>query len=296
MSVVVPTYNSAAFVGATVASILAQTFTDFELIISDHSSTDGTWEILQAYAAEPRVRLLTLERSGRPEHNWQHATDAASGTYLKLVCGDDILAPTCLERQVEAMQENPGAVMVASRRDVVTASGEVVLRSWGLPSLVARVGGRHAIREAIRSGTNPFGEPACVLLDRMSLTRAGGWDGSFSYVLDQHTYTRVLLQGDFIGLSEPLATFRLSDTQWSQALARSQYTEVVDFHKTLAQEHPGLLSRGDLFRGRVRARVLSYARQFAYVTLGRKLKTPATLVETAALPPALEPAASAAIS
>ncbi|GEO31877.1 hypothetical protein TAE01_36870 [Terrabacter aerolatus] len=279
MSVVVPTYNSAAFVDATVSSILGQTFRDFELIISDHSSTDGTWEILQPYVADPRVTLLRLERSNRPEDNWQHATDAASGTYLKLVCGDDILALTCLERQVQAIRANAGAVMVASRRDVVTASGEVVLSSWGLPNLVGRLDGRHAIREAIRSGTNPFGEPACVLLDRESVTRAGGWDGTFSYVLDQHTYARVLLQGDFIGLSDPLATFRLSDTQWSHALARSQYRQVVDFHESLAREHPNLLSGSDLRRGRIRAKLLAYARRFAYFSMARRLKTPVSPIE-----------------
>ncbi|WP_020145241.1 glycosyltransferase family 2 protein [Terracoccus sp. 273MFTsu3.1] len=293
VSVVVPTYNNAAFVRETMLSILGQTFTDFELIVSDHSSTDGTWEVLQPFAADPRVTLLRLERTGRPEDNWEHATRATSGRYLKLVCGDDVISPTCLERQVEAMRANPTAVMVASRRDVVTATGDVVLSSWGLPNLVGRVEGARAIRQAVRSGTNPFGEPACVLLDRESVTRAGGWDGSFSYVLDQHTYARVLTQGDFFGIADALATFRLSDSQWSHALAKSQYRQVVDFHKSLAQEHPGLLSQGDLMRGRARAKALAYARRLAYFSLARKLKTPLTPIEIASpAPVALQPARS----
>ncbi|MGO4604099.1 glycosyltransferase family 2 protein [Terrabacter sp. 2YAF2] len=279
VSVVVPTYNSAAFVRATMSSILNQTFSDFELIVSDHSSTDGTWEILQPYAADPRVTLLRLARTGKPEDNWDNATHAASGAYLKLVCGDDVIAPTCLERQVEAMRANPGTVMVASRRDVVTASGDVLLSSWGLPNLVGPVDGARAIRQAVRSGTNPFGEPACVLLDRQSLAIAGGWDGSFSYVLDQHTYARVLAQGHFFGIGDSLATFRLSASQWSHALARSQYRQVVDFHRSIAQEHPDWLTQGDLMRGRARAKILAYARRLAYFSMARKLKTPLTPIE-----------------
>ena len=60
VSVVVPTYNSVAFIDATMRSILAQTFTDFELVVSDHSSTDGTWEALQQFTEDPRVRLSRL--------------------------------------------------------------------------------------------------------------------------------------------------------------------------------------------------------------------------------------------
>lgn len=55
VSVVVPVYNGVAFIDATMRSILAQTFSDFELLVSDQTSTDGTWEALQRYAADSRV-------------------------------------------------------------------------------------------------------------------------------------------------------------------------------------------------------------------------------------------------
>lgn len=274
VSVVVPTYNNAAFVRETMLSILGQTLTDFELIVSDHSSTDGTWELLLPFAADPRVTLLRLPRTGRPEDNWANATRAATGRYLKLVCGDDLLAPRCLELQVEAMRTHPGSVMVASRRDVVTARGDVVLRSRGLPRMVGELEGSTAVRMAVRSGTNTFGEPVCVLLCRASLALVGGWDGTHSYVLDQHTYSKVLMRGTFVGLSEPLASFRLSDSQWSMALAQEQYGQVVAFHKDLAASFPSFLSRADLALGRARAKALAYARRLAYFSLARELRTP----------------------
>ena len=58
VSVVIPAYNNAEFIGETVRSVLAQTFDDFEVVIGDHASTDGTWEVLQEFADDPRVRLL----------------------------------------------------------------------------------------------------------------------------------------------------------------------------------------------------------------------------------------------
>jgi len=78
VSVVVPAYNSVAFIDATMRSILAQTFSDFELVVSDHSSTDGTWEALQHYTRRPTGALEPagsgrrgageLERRHRPCH------------------------------------------------------------------------------------------------------------------------------------------------------------------------------------------------------------------------------------
>jgi glycosyltransferase involved in cell wall biosynthesis len=275
VSVVVPAYNNAAFIRETVRSVLAQTFTDFELIISDHGSDDGTWALLQGLARDERVTLLRLPRSDRPEHNWEHATRAASGEFIKLVCGDDVLLPTCLETQVAAMRKHPEAVMVAARRDVVTAGGDTALRSWGLPGMIGIMSGRTAVRRAVVSGTNPFGEPACVLLRRRALESVGGWDGRFPYVLDQHTYSKILMDGDFVGLPDVLARFRLSDGQWSKALARMQYAQVIGFHRDLESAYPGVLSRSDLVRGRTRAKLLAYARRLAYVSLSRRLRTPA---------------------
>ena len=74
VSIVVPTYNNADFVEETIESILAQTYADFELVIADHSSTDGTWEKLQRFVDEPRVRLLETPAGGGAPANWTRVT------------------------------------------------------------------------------------------------------------------------------------------------------------------------------------------------------------------------------
>lgn len=273
VSVVVPSYNNGPFIRETMLSILNQTYRHLEVIVSDHGSTDDTWALLQPFALDPRVRLIQIPRSGRVADNWASATDAATGTYLKLVCGDDLLKPDCIESQVSALQSSPGSVMVASRRDVVTAGGDPLIRARGLAGLVGPFDGQVAVRAAVKSGTNPFGEPACVLLCRATLSSVGGWDDRFPYVIDQHTYSKMLLRGSFVGLPDSLAAFRLSDAQWSVELAGQQYRQVRQFHRHLAATVPGLVTTADRLEGRLRARVLSFARRFAYLAVSRKLRT-----------------------
>jgi len=267
----VPSFNNAAFIEATMDSILSQTYQDFELVVADHSSSDGTWQRLQPYAADPRVRLLRTVTGGGAPRNWERVTAQARGELLKLVCGDDIIYPDCLRAQVEAMDANPSVVLVAARRDLIDARGAMVLAGRGLAGLAGRVSGKAAARHTVVSGSNIFGEPACVLIRRQSLQDAGGWDGRHPFVIDQATYVNVLLRGDFLGIDEALAGFRLSSTQWSVRLARQQSEQVIGLHHRLAGDVPGLLSRADLARGDLRARGTAFARRLAYLWVGRRM-------------------------
>jgi glycosyltransferase involved in cell wall biosynthesis len=271
VSVVVPSYNNASFIGATMDSILAQSFEDFEVVVADHSSADGTWELLQRYVADPRVRLLRTETGGGAPANWQRVTDAARGELLKLVCGDDVIHPDCLRVQVEAMDANPSVVLVAARRDLIDARGDILVSGRGLAGLTGRVSGRTAARHSVVSGSNIFGEPACVLIRRETLRDAGGWDGRYPYVIDLSTYVNVLLRGDFLGIDQSLAAFRLSSSQWSVHLAREQSRQVIGFHHRIAADASGLLSRADLLRGDARARGMAFVRRLAYLWVGRRM-------------------------
>ncbi len=271
VSIVIPSFNNADFVEETIDSVLAQTYTDFELVIADHSSTDGTWDLLQRYADDPRVTLLQTPTGGGAPANWTRVTDAASGELVKLVCGDDLIYPTCLAEQVAVMDANPGVVMVSAKRDLIDARGGVLVRGRGLAGLHGRVDGRRAARKTVVAGANVFGEPACVLLRRAALEAAGGWDSGHPYVIDEGTYVNVLMHGDFYGLDRALAGFRLSASQWSVNLATEQSQQVIGFHHDFAAEQPGLLSRTDLLRGDALARGMAYTRRLAYVWVGRRM-------------------------
>lgn len=273
VSVVVPAYNNEAYIVETMRSVLAQTFEDFELVVADHSSTDRTRALLEQFTDDPRVRLLDTPAGGGAERNWNRVTAQASGELVKLVCGDDVLYPDALATQVAAFDAfGHGVAMVASPRDIVDASGRMVVRNHGLGGLTGRVPGVTAMRKGVTRGANIFGEPCCVLLRREELEAVGGWHGEPSYMIDQATYSRVLLHGDLVAAPGPVAAFRLSSTQLSVQLVREQADSAAQMHRELAELAPGTLSRLDVSRGNAMARLRSYQRRLVYGYLGWRMK------------------------
>lgn len=111
VSVVVPVYNVERFVAAAIESVFAQSFSDWELVIVDDGSKDGSWEIVQKYTIDERVRLLRNDRNlGQfPTHN--RGAEAAQGHYIKFLHADDLLYPHCLDVMVALMDAYPAAGM-----------------------------------------------------------------------------------------------------------------------------------------------------------------------------------------
>ncbi len=253
-------------------SILTQSFTDFELVVSDHSSNDGTWEVLQQFTADHRVRLSRLASGGGGPANFNAVTNLATGNFIKLVCGDDLLSPDSLAEQVAALDAHPAAVMAASPRDVIDAAGTTVLRNRGLAGLRGEVDGAEAIRRTVVAGTNIFGEPASVLFRRATLADAGGWDGRYPYLIDQATYFAVLLRGTLVAVPRSLAAFRVSQSQWSVHLVRAQAEQTIGFTREFAAAHPGLIGRRHLLVGEMRAHVNAVGRRAVYRWLGRRMR------------------------
>lgn len=271
LSVVIPAYNNGKTLRATIDSILEQQGIDFELIIADHSSTDDTRAVMEEFADDPRVTLLDTAAGGGAARNWNRVTEAATGTYLKLVCGDDVLRPGVLARQV-ALLQNSGAVLTSCRRDIIDADGNVLMRGWGLRGIGNRMPGERAVRKSIVAGSNLFGEPASVTMSRDALADTGGWFSDYPYLIDQASYSRVLLTGDFVPDPEVGATFRMSNTQWSVALTKSQSAQARGFHHWLRANHPEVLSRADVVIGDARATAMARARRLSYWVLKRKMR------------------------
>ena len=269
VSIVVPAYNNADFIEATMRSILAQTHTDLEVIVSDHGSTDDTLARLQPFAADARVTILSTEPGGGAVRNWNRVSAAATGEYIKLVCGDDLIAPTMVQRQLELFA--PGVALVSTSRSIVDAAGETLIANRGLSGLEGRHSGSAATRATVRSGTNVFGEPACVMMRTDALVAAGLWSPTETYLIDEATYVSVLEHGDFVGLREPLASFRLNGGQWSVRLAGEQAAQAVRFHRGLRASRPGLLSSADVALGNAKAHANSWARRVIYLLLSRRM-------------------------
>jgi glycosyltransferase involved in cell wall biosynthesis len=129
VSIGLPVYNRARYVGATIESILAQTFSDFELIISDNASTDGTAEICQEYGRlDKRIIYYRNVANIGAAKNFNRVFELATGEYFKWVASDDICLPTFIERCVDALDHDRGAVLAYPRAKCIDEHGQIVPR------------------------------------------------------------------------------------------------------------------------------------------------------------------------
>ncbi len=120
VSIGLPVYNGENFVAEAIESVLNQTFPDFELVISDNGSTDGTRRICEYYAAlDKRIRYHRIERNQGAAWNFNHTFELSSGEYFKWLAHDDLIEPQFLERCVQVLDENPTVVLCYSQVRVV---------------------------------------------------------------------------------------------------------------------------------------------------------------------------------
>src|SRR5215471_21287277 len=120
-------YNGERFIEESLNSILNQTFTDFELIISDNASTDRTGDIAKAYAKrDDRIRYYRSEKNMGAGWNARRVYELATGKYFKWAAVDDLLEPDLLRRCVEILERDPGCVVAHARTKEVDETGTFI--------------------------------------------------------------------------------------------------------------------------------------------------------------------------
>jgi len=157
VSVVTPFYNTAAYLDACIASVRAQTRSDFEYVLVDNCSTDGSSEIAKRHAqADPRIRVTRNERFLTQVQNYNHALAqiAPATRYVKVVQADDMLFPRCLEDMVGLAAAHPRVALVSS----YFLYGRTV-DGDGLPLERTVLSGRDACRLHLIDGIFLFGSP-----------------------------------------------------------------------------------------------------------------------------------------
>jgi glycosyltransferase involved in cell wall biosynthesis len=125
VSVGMPAYNSERSIEAAIESILQQTFTDFELIITDNASTDRTAELCRAIAArDPRVRLIVNPVNLGVNPNYRKVAEAARGQYFKWTSTNDLMDRDYIDRCVSILDKRPDAVLAFGRTVVFQTDPE----------------------------------------------------------------------------------------------------------------------------------------------------------------------------
>lgn len=137
VTLAMPVFNGANYVEAALASILAQDFADFELVITDNASTDRTEEICRAFAArDPRIRYHRHPRNLGAAPNYNSGYELARGEYLKWCAHDDLLSPNYVSECVAALDSDPDAALAYGQTVCIDPDGaEIPMVGNDLPPL-----------------------------------------------------------------------------------------------------------------------------------------------------------------
>lgn len=229
VSICIPAYNNSLYIRETVNSVLTQDYKDFELVIVDDNSTDNTWEIISEFS-DPRIRKYRNEKNLGMHGNWTKALSMAEGVYMKLLCGDDLIYPDCISRQVKAFEEaaSKDLVMVSCRRRIITSTGKVVPGSF-YKLFPGRYSGKKAMRACAFFGTNLIGEPMAVLFKAEVFKKNQIVLGSNNYLIDLDMYSKILKYGSLVVLKDYLAAFRIYPASMSGTLGWKHARYFRDF-------------------------------------------------------------------
>jgi glycosyltransferase involved in cell wall biosynthesis len=126
VSIGLPVYNGENYLAEALRSLLAQTFADFEIIISDNASTDRTAEICREFTArDKRIRYVSNETNLGPARNYNRVFKLSTGEYFKWAAHDDLYAPEFLEKCVRVLENDPGVVLCHTKTCFIDAGGRV---------------------------------------------------------------------------------------------------------------------------------------------------------------------------
>lgn len=106
VSIIMPSYNTAKFISETITSVLAQTYTNWELIIVDDCSTDDTDAVVRPYLADDRIRYIKNEKNSGAAVSRNRALREAKGKWIAFLDSDDLWLPEKLEKQIAFMEKN----------------------------------------------------------------------------------------------------------------------------------------------------------------------------------------------
>jgi teichuronic acid biosynthesis glycosyltransferase TuaG len=210
VSIIMPAYNAEKYIAASIESVLAQTFSDWELIVVDDGSTDSTATVVQEFAtSDPRVRYI-FQENGRLGKARNTGISNSTGRLIAFLDSDDLWLPTKLEVQTRAMAENNADVVYS--KSYVFCDENIDDETQTLPSSAGKFSGPDFFDSLIRYPQIPV---LTVLLKRSALDRVGLFEEGKAYhgCEDYDLWLRLARAGlVFYGMPDVLARYRRHGT------------------------------------------------------------------------------------
>jgi glycosyltransferase involved in cell wall biosynthesis len=274
VSICIPSYNGASWIGEAIDSALAQTYSDFELLVVDNGSTDGTREVVSARADE-RIRLSRHELTVSAVANHNRCVRLARGELIKFLHDDDLLYPDCLEQMVALFAAHPRVGLVFAPRDVLIQDpSDPAAVEWertyralhkGFQRLETVNRGADLLDEYLPVLRGPIfynwiGEPSGVMVRRACFEDVGLFNVRMVQSLDIEMWVRIMAGFDVGFVDTPLTAHRYHQVSLSADTARraSDWLDLLWLHEgLLCSKHLSRHQRATIegFRRRELARV-----------------------------------------
>ena len=253
VTVGLPVYNGQNYVSEAIESILDQSLRDFELIISDNCSNDDTQEICRRFAdTDSRIRYVRNEENLGAANNFNRTVELARGKYFKWAAHDDVLHDQLLARSVEALEDQPAAVLAYSKIVTIDESGKEI---GTYDSLLHHSASADPDK---RFGDVVFGHQLCYEVFgviRTDVLRRTPLIGAY-VTSDRNLLAELILLGPFVEVPEPLLHIRHHkhrsvstarhdrlewfDTKKSRRIAMPYWREYCEYVKSVRRVRPSL--------------------------------------------------------
>lgn len=227
VSVVIATYNLAAYVPLAIQSVLGQVYSNIEVIVIDDGSTDDTRDAIRPYLMDARVRYLFQENRGQAAAK-NYGVHESHGEYVAFLDGDDRWAPEKLDVQIPLFSRSEAIGVVYSRVLYIDEQGKE-LRVADNELFRGRVSGPLLIRNFIGFGTS--------VVKKECFNRLGGFKEQVRMGIDYDLWLRFSTQYEFDYVDRPLLHYRLWGGQMSKNF-RSRYLNGIEIMKNFLHEFP----------------------------------------------------------
>lgn len=215
VSVVLCTYNDEKFIAETIQSVLDQTFHDFEFIIWNDGSTDGTEKVIQSFT-DKRIKYFSNENCGVGRAA-QLACSHVKGKYIARIDGDDVCLPDRLQKEVDFMETNREYVVVSSSVIYIDESDNHLGRSFPATE--------NDVLQKMLTICDPIVHPACMIR-KDAFEKSGGYT-RVRQSLDHILFGRIRKFGKIKNLPTPLIKYRLRKGSLSHRIANTQYDAIL---------------------------------------------------------------------
>jgi glycosyltransferase involved in cell wall biosynthesis len=225
VSVVTPFHNTAAYLAECIESVLAQTYSNFEYILVDNCSTDGSAEIAKRYMGrDPRIRLIRQPQLFSQVQNYNRALEEISdaSVYCKIVQADDCIFPECLRLMVEAFDQSESIGLVSS----YWLKGSEV-RGSRFPYPKPMLSGKEMARLYLRTGLWVFGSPTAVMYRSSIVENDRPFYGESRLHEDSEKCMQILEHSDF-GFVHQVLSFSRADNESISSAVRGFQPEAID--------------------------------------------------------------------